>query len=104
MKWSENAWQSIDEIYRSILQMPFIEELSNGSLPLNKFQFYMLQDSLYLEHFGRALALIGAKAHHINETLLIYDLQKMPSWWKTLYTNPILKILACPTKESFNPS
>ncbi|MFZ6666154.1 thiaminase II [Peijinzhouia sedimentorum] len=69
MKWSENAWQSIDGIYESILKMPFIEELSNGSLPLNKFQFYMLQDSLYLEHFGRALALIGAKAHHIDDTL-----------------------------------
>jgi len=69
MKWSENAWQSIDEIYRSILQMPFIEELSDGSLPMNKFQFYMLQDSLYLEHFGRALALIGAKAFDIQDAL-----------------------------------
>lgn len=69
MKWSKKTWQSIDGIYNSILQMPFIEELSNGSLPMNKFQFYMLQDSLYLEHFGRALALIGAKAYHIDDTL-----------------------------------
>jgi len=69
MKWSENTWQSIDEIYKSILKMPFIEELADGKLPMNKFQFYMLQDSLYLEHFGRALALIGAKSYDINDAL-----------------------------------
>lgn len=69
MKWSENAWQSIDGIYEAILQMPFIIELSDGSLPIHKFQFYMLQDSYYLENFGRALALIGAKAHPIDTTL-----------------------------------
>lgn len=69
MKWSEQAWQSIAEIYSSILQMPFIKELSSGKLPKNKFQFYMIQDALYLEHFGRALAVIGAKAEDINDAL-----------------------------------
>ncbi len=69
MKWSEQAWQSIEAIYLSILKMPFIKELSNGTLPQNKFQFYMMQDSLYLEHFGRALALIGAKADDIIDAL-----------------------------------
>lgn len=29
---------------------------------MEKFQFYMAQDSGYLQHFGRALALIGARA------------------------------------------
>ena len=69
MKWSEYAWASIEEIYSSILNMPFIDELSKGTLPKNKFQFYMAQDSLYLEHFGRALALIGAKAQDVNDAL-----------------------------------
>lgn len=69
MKWSENTWQSIDDIYKSILKMPFIEKLSNGSLPMDTFQFYMQQDCLYLEHFGRALAVIGAKASTIDDTL-----------------------------------
>lgn len=69
MKWSENTWQSIDEIYKSILRMPFIEELADGKLPMIKFQFYMLQDSLYLEQFGRALALIGSKSYDIDDAL-----------------------------------
>ena len=69
MNWSENAWQAVNGIYNSILKMPFIEELSDGSLPMKTFQFYMLQDSYYLEHFGRALALIGAKAHDGEDAL-----------------------------------
>ncbi len=55
MKWSESTWKEIQECYQSILNMPFIKELSEGSLPKDKFRFYMAQDSLYLEHFGRTL-------------------------------------------------
>ena len=69
MKWSEQTWKSIEKIYSSILDMPFINEMADGTLPKDKFQFYMAQDSLYLEHFGRALALIGVKAHNIGEAL-----------------------------------
>lgn len=69
MNWSKNAWKTIEEKYTSILKMPFITELTNGSLPKEKFRFYMAQDSLYLEHFGRTLALIGAKAFAIEEAL-----------------------------------
>lgn len=69
MKWSEQTWISIEKIYQSILEMPFINEMAEGTLIQNKFQFYMAQDSLYLEHFGRALALIGAKAQNIEDAL-----------------------------------
>lgn len=69
MTWSEQAWVAIEPIYQSIVAMPFITELQEGNLPLEKFQFYMTQDSGYLEHFGRALALIGARASDINDAL-----------------------------------
>lgn len=69
MKWSEQTWKTIEPIYESILKMPFIEELTNGRLPKEKFQFYMSQDSLYLEHFGRTLALIGTKVYDIKDSL-----------------------------------
>lgn len=69
MNWSEQAWNTIEPIYGSIQQMSFIEELANGSLEKEKFQFYMSQDSLYLEHFGRTLALISARIYDINDVL-----------------------------------
>lgn len=49
--------------------MPFVTELANGTLSKERFKFYMSQDSLYLEHFGRALALIAARANDIIHTL-----------------------------------
>lgn len=69
MTWSELTWKQCEDRYQSILTMPFVAELANGTLPKEKFQFYMTQDSLYLEHFGRALALIAARAHDITHTL-----------------------------------
>lgn len=69
MKWSEHTWQTIQERYDSILDMPFIKELSEGTLPKEKFRFYMMQDSLYLEHFGRTLSLIASKINDIQDVL-----------------------------------
>ncbi|WP_419867969.1 thiaminase II [Chryseobacterium sp. CT-SW4] len=69
MKWSEITWQQIEPDYNAILQMPFITELSEGTLPKEKFQFYIAQDSLYLEHFGRTLSLIAARASDIQDVL-----------------------------------
>ncbi len=69
MTWSEQTWNAIEPIYDSILNMSFIRELANGSLPKEKFQFYMAQDSIYLEHFGRALSLIASKARNIDDAL-----------------------------------
>ncbi|RYY52564.1 MAG: thiaminase II, partial [Chitinophagaceae bacterium] len=40
-----------------------------GSLPPEKFRFYMIQDSLYLEHFGRALAVVAARAPDVKDVL-----------------------------------
>ncbi len=69
MTWSKQTWERIIPIYESIIAMPFITELMDGSLAMEKFQFYMAQDSGYLEHFGRALAMIGAKAPNVEEAL-----------------------------------
>lgn len=69
MKWSDKAWHAIEDIYRNIIEMPFITELKEGSLPLENFQFYIQQDSRYLDHFGRAMSLIGARANNLQDAL-----------------------------------
>ncbi len=69
MNWSEIAWQEAIPVYEKIVKMPFLMELSEGSLPVEKFRFYIQQDSCYLEHFGRTLAMIGAKANNIDDAL-----------------------------------
>lgn len=67
--WSAEAWQQIIPVYDDITAMPFITELSDGSLPVEKFRFYMAQDSGYLEHFGKALSLIAARAADTQDIL-----------------------------------
>ena len=69
MNWSTNTWNSTQIIYDEILQMPFINDLMHGNLEIEKFQFYITQDSFYLDHFGRALAMIGARAQSIEDAL-----------------------------------
>ncbi|WP_312190669.1 thiaminase II [Sphingobacterium sp.] len=73
MKWTDRAWDSITSIYSDILAMPFIIQLSNGTLPLHKFQFYMQQDALYLEEFGRVLAFIGSKSADNQQALDYFE-------------------------------
>ena len=73
MNWTDHAWDSITSIYSDILTMPFIVQLSDGSLPLDKFQFYMQQDAFYLEEFGRVLAFIGAKSTDNQQALDYFE-------------------------------
>ncbi len=63
MAFSEQLWSSIQDIYQRILSQPFINELQEGTLQKERFQFYIQQDALYLQDFGKALARLGAKAY-----------------------------------------
>ena len=69
MSWSKTAWLQAEPVYNAILEMPFICEQITGTLAIEKFKFYIAQDSNYLEQFGRALALIGARAHDMAHVL-----------------------------------
>lgn len=62
MEFADRAWKNIDSIYNSILTMPFIKELEEGSLSQEVFQHYIIQDGIYLGEFSRTLAIIAAKA------------------------------------------
>lgn len=69
MNWSTKTWEQISPIYQSIIDMPFIKELMDGTLPMEKFLFYIAQDSFYLESYGRALAIIAARANSTDDSL-----------------------------------
>jgi len=69
VNWATKTWKAAEPVYGSIIAMPFIKELLDGSLALEKFQFYIAQDSGYLHHFSKALALIGARAQNLQDAL-----------------------------------
>jgi len=54
-------------IWTALHQHPFITELSDGTLPLDKFRFFLEQDILYLEEYTRCLAMGAAKSRTERE-------------------------------------
>lgn len=62
MTFTKSLWKGIEGIYEAIIDHPFNRELAQGSLPVEKFKFYIRQDALYLVDFSRALAIVGSKA------------------------------------------
>lgn len=64
MTWSEKAWLAIQPVYERTLQLPFIQELMEGTLAKEKFLYYIEQDSLYLQSYGRLLTGIATKLDH----------------------------------------
>ena len=49
-------------IRQAILAHPFITGVGDGSLPVEKFRYYMMQDYAYLIDYSRVLALASARA------------------------------------------
>jgi len=62
MAFTSELWHGITPIYEAILRHPFLRGLTDGSLSRESFQFYAVQDALYLRDFARALSLTAARA------------------------------------------
>ena len=62
MSFCDKIWQDVAPLRRAILAQPFLAELADGALPPESFRHYMLQDSLYLAEYARALAIAAARA------------------------------------------
>lgn len=58
INYSQNIWDQC-------VATPFVQELKNGTLPMEKFKQYMIQDSIYLKHYAR----IYGKAIYHADTL-----------------------------------
>ena len=60
--FSQQLRDEATPIWRSIFSHPFLREIQEGSLPQEKFRYYLAQDYQYLEGFARTVALALAKA------------------------------------------
>jgi len=68
--FSAELWRGITGIYAAILAHPFVTGLADGSLPRESFEFYVIQDALYLRKYAQALAAVGSRAPVPAETEL----------------------------------
>ena len=60
--FSEELKIEAEPIWRAIFAHPFLREIKDGTLPVEKFRYYLTQDYQYLEGFGRTVAMALAKA------------------------------------------
>ena len=56
-----------DAIWTGLHRHPFITELAEGTLPLDRFRFFLEQDDFYLEEYARCLAMGAAKSRTERE-------------------------------------
>ena len=69
MKFTDQLWNEALPVYNKIQDHPFNQEMKNGTLPVEKFKFYIYQDSLYLAEFAKALATAGTRSGTSQELL-----------------------------------
>jgi thiaminase/transcriptional activator TenA len=62
MSFCQTVWEDVAPLRRAILDHPFLNELAAGTLAPESFRHYIVQDSLYLAEYSRALALAAARA------------------------------------------
>lgn len=57
----------VQPVWHEFINHPFVLAMGNGTLPLESFKGYLVQDYLYLVHFARANALAAYKAKNIAD-------------------------------------
>jgi len=72
MAFTDELWHAIEPIYAEILRHPFLTGLSDGSLSRDSFQFYAVQDALYLREFARGLSIAAARAPR-DEWIIMFN-------------------------------
>lgn len=55
-------WRQSAPVYAKTIEHPFLRGLTSGTLPKERFRFYLQQDTLYLRAFSQALNVLASKA------------------------------------------
>lgn len=68
LKFSTYVRKEADPIWEASFNHPFVKGIGDGTLPIDNFRYYVMQDSYYLESFARVQSLGGAKADSLEVT------------------------------------
>ena len=61
-------------IWDECVKSDFISELKEGTLPLEKFKNYMVQDSIYLKHYARVYGKAMFHSTNLRDIQLYYSI------------------------------
>lgn len=64
-------------ILEAQLSHPFVTGLGDGSLSLDRFSYYMIQDAIYIVDYARALAWVAPLLPDVRDTMRMLETAKM---------------------------
>lgn len=67
MTFCNELRKETDIYWEGSFQHPFVKGIADGTLPLDKFKYYMIQDAYYLKHYSKVLAYAAAKCETPEE-------------------------------------
>lgn len=62
MTLSHRLWQANQDLAHACLNHPFVRGIATGTLPPERFAYYVGQDAFFLESFARSYSVAAAKA------------------------------------------
>ena len=65
--------KSCPQIWDSLHDHPFLREMATGTLSLDRFRFYLEQDTMYLREYAKCMALGAARADRVDEVAWLRD-------------------------------
>ena len=74
MSLSQTLWKANQDLATECLEHPFIQGISDGSLPKGIFVYYVEQDAFFLEAFARAYSIAAAKSPDWESFEIFHDL------------------------------
>lgn len=74
--FSAELRKNASHIWEKIFTHPFLAEMEEAVLPLDKFKFYVKQDYTYLVDFARCLGIAAAKVEDIETMRMLASLLK----------------------------
>ncbi|MBN8235351.1 thiaminase II [Halobacillus kuroshimensis] len=72
--FTDRLYESARPIWEAYLDHPFVKGIGDGTLELEKFQFFMRQDYLYLIDYCRVFALGSVKAKSLDTMTMFSEL------------------------------
>ncbi len=74
MSFSDRLFKTVEPIWNSYLEHPFVKGIGEGTLEQEKFIHYMKQDYVYLIEYSRVFAIGSAKANDLKTMTMFANL------------------------------
>lgn len=74
MSFMKETLENSLPIWNDCIDTPFVQELKNGTLPMEKFQHYMIQDSIFLKQYARVYGKAMYHSTKLKDIQLFYSI------------------------------